>query len=151
VIATFIVRDCYAGRRMASVVSLAMMAFIAVPVVAPVVRPGPDAAHALARHLRGLDALWSCDPDLEFAAIARDAAGSERKAFSIREVVDAYRQMVTNRQTLGYALAAGGIQGSLFAFVFSAQQVFTGIYGLGHYSSRWRLRPPRRELPSPAF
>ena len=35
VIATAIVRDCYAGRRMASVVSLAMMVFIAVPVVAP--------------------------------------------------------------------------------------------------------------------
>src|SRR5260370_34309626 len=35
VIATSIVRDCYAGRRMASVMSLAMMAFIAVPVIAP--------------------------------------------------------------------------------------------------------------------
>src|SRR5207244_2285145 len=35
VIATSIVRDCYAGRRMASVMSLAMMLFIAVPVVAP--------------------------------------------------------------------------------------------------------------------
>src|SRR6202047_1094706 len=34
-IATSIVRDCYAGRRMASVMSLAMMVFIAVPVVAP--------------------------------------------------------------------------------------------------------------------
>src|SRR5579863_1499722 len=31
VIATSIVRDCYAGRRMASVVSLALMIFIAVP------------------------------------------------------------------------------------------------------------------------
>jgi len=35
VIATSIVRDCYAGRRMASVMSLAMMVFITVPVVAP--------------------------------------------------------------------------------------------------------------------
>src|SRR5437016_2635210 len=35
VIATSIVRDCYAGRRMASVMSLAMMVFVAVPVVAP--------------------------------------------------------------------------------------------------------------------
>ena len=35
VIATSIVRDCYAGRRMASVMSLAMMIFIAVPVIAP--------------------------------------------------------------------------------------------------------------------
>ena len=35
VIATSIVRDCYSGRRMASVMSLAMMVFIAVPVIAP--------------------------------------------------------------------------------------------------------------------
>src|SRR6059058_3873457 len=35
VIATSIVRDCYAGRRMASVMSLTMMIFIAVPVVSP--------------------------------------------------------------------------------------------------------------------
>src|SRR5664279_5669074 len=35
VIATSIVRDCYAGRRMASVMSLVMMVFIAVPVIAP--------------------------------------------------------------------------------------------------------------------
>jgi DHA1 family bicyclomycin/chloramphenicol resistance-like MFS transporter len=40
---------------------------------------------------------------------------------------------VTNRQTLGYALAAGGVVGSLFAFVFTSQQVFTEIYQLGHY------------------
>jgi DHA1 family bicyclomycin/chloramphenicol resistance-like MFS transporter len=38
---------------------------------------------------------------------------------------------VTNRQTLGYALAAGGVMGSLFAYIFTSQQVFTGIYHLG--------------------
>ena len=34
---------------------------------------------------------------------------------------------------MGYALAAAGVMGSLFAYVFCSQQVFTGIYGLGHY------------------
>ena len=34
VIATSIVRDCYSGRRMASVMSLAMMIFISVPIIA---------------------------------------------------------------------------------------------------------------------
>ena len=58
---------------------------------------------------------------------------SERKLLALRDVLGAYRQTVTNRQTLGYALAAGGIQGSLFAFVFSSEQVFTEIYGLGPY------------------
>ena len=40
---------------------------------------------------------------------------------------------MTNRQTLGYAIVAGGVQGALFAFVFSAQQIFTEVYRLGHY------------------
>ena len=48
-------------------------------------------------------------------------------------MLSAYRQTVTNRQTLGYALVAGGVQGALFAFVFSAQQMFTEVYRLGHY------------------
>jgi DHA1 family bicyclomycin/chloramphenicol resistance-like MFS transporter len=58
---------------------------------------------------------------------------SERKSIAILDVLGAFRQTLTNRQTLGYALAAGGIQGSMFAYVFSSQQIFTGIYHLGHY------------------
>jgi MFS transporter, DHA1 family, multidrug resistance protein len=58
---------------------------------------------------------------------------SERKSLAPRDVLSAFRQTVTNRQTLGYALAAGGVQGSLFAYVFSSQQIFTEIYGLGRY------------------
>src|SRR6267143_838082 len=58
---------------------------------------------------------------------------SQRRSLAIGEVFDAFRQTVTNRQTLGYALTAGGVLGSLFAFVFSSQQIFTDIYQLGHY------------------
>jgi DHA1 family bicyclomycin/chloramphenicol resistance-like MFS transporter len=58
---------------------------------------------------------------------------SRRRSLAVREVFDAFRQTVTNRQTLGYALTAGGILGSLFAFVFTSQQVFTEVYKLGHY------------------
>ena len=32
-----------------------------------------------------------------------------------------------------YALAAGSVQGILFGYVLSSQQIFTEIYGLGHY------------------
>jgi DHA1 family bicyclomycin/chloramphenicol resistance-like MFS transporter len=58
---------------------------------------------------------------------------SERKSLAIRQVFGAVRQTVTNRQTLGYALATGCVLGALFAFVFCSQQVFTGIYRLGGY------------------
>src|SRR6202030_3346470 len=107
VIATSIVRDCYAGRRMASVVSLAMMVFIAVPVIAP----SFGQAVMLLTHWRGVFVVlmlsgivalvWS------WLRLPETLPASERKAFTIPEVLAAYRQTVTNRQTLGYALAAG--------------------------------------------
>ena len=133
VIATSIVRDCYAGRRMASVMSLAMMVFIAVPVIAPSL----GQAVMLLTQWRGifivlmlygmLALIWSGLRMPETLPL------SERRSLAIRDVLGAFRQTVTNRQTMGYALAAGGALGSLFAFVFSSQQVFTEIYGLGHY------------------
>jgi DHA1 family bicyclomycin/chloramphenicol resistance-like MFS transporter len=133
VIATSIVRDCYAGRRMASVMSLTMMVFIAVPVVAPAF----GQAVLLLTEWRGIfivlmlygvvALIWSALRMPETLPEAR------RRSLAIGEVLDAFRQTVTNRQTLGYALAAGGVVGSLFAFVFTSQQVFTEIYQLGHY------------------
>ena len=133
VIATSIVRDCYSGRRMASVMSLAMMVFIAVPVISPSL----GQAVLLLTQWRGifvvlmlygaLALIWSALRMPETLPV------TERKSLAIRDVLAAFRQTVTNRQTLGYALAAGLVLGSLFAFVFSSQQVFTGIYGLGHY------------------
>ena len=133
VIATSIVRDCYVGRRMASVMSLAMMVFIAVPVIAPsfgqaVLLVTEWRGIFVALMLYGVLALvWSV------LRLPETLPDSERRSIAPRDVLAAYRQTVTNRQTIGYATAAGSVMGSLFAFVFSAQQVFTGIYHLGHY------------------
>jgi len=133
VIATSIVRDCYAGRRMASVMSLAMMVFIAVPVVAPSL----GEAVMLLTQWRGifvvltlygvLTLIWSGLRMPETLPL------SEQKSLAVRDVLGAFRQTVTNRQTIGYALAAGGVQASLYGFVFSSEQVFTEIYALGNY------------------
>src|SRR5258705_6534077 len=121
VIATSIVRDCYAGRRMASVMSLAMMVFIAVPVIAPAF----GQAVLLVTQWRGifivlmlygaLTLVWSALRMPETLPL------SERRSLEIGEGPFAFRQTLTNRQTLGYAVTAGGVLGSIFAFVFSAQ------------------------------
>ena len=133
VIATSIVRDCYAGRRMASVVSLAMMIFIAVPIVAPAF----GQAVLMLAQWRGIfvvlmlygvvTLIWSA------LRMPETLAPANRRSLAVGQVLDAFRQTVTNRQTLGYALVAGGVLGSLFAYIFTAQQVFTGIYQLGNY------------------
>src|ERR671934_1577872 len=101
VIATSIVRDCYAGRRMASVMSLAMMVFIAVPVIAP----SFGQAVMLLTGWRGifvvlmlyglLTLVWSAIRMPETLPV------TERKSLAIGDVLGAYRQTITNRQTLG--------------------------------------------------
>jgi DHA1 family bicyclomycin/chloramphenicol resistance-like MFS transporter len=133
VIATSIVRDCYTGRRMASVMSLAMMIFIAVPVLAP----SFGQAVMLFAEWRGifmvltvyglLALLWSAIRLPETLPVAK------RKPLTATNVFNAFRQTLTHRQTLGYALAAGGIQSVVFAYVFSSQQIFTEVYDLGEY------------------
>jgi MFS transporter, DHA1 family, multidrug resistance protein len=133
VIATSIIRDCYAGRRMASVMSLAMMIFIAVPVLAPslgqlILLWAQWRGIFVVLMLYGVTVLiWSA------LRMPETLPRSERKSLALVSVFGAFRQTVTNRQTLGYALAAGCVLGSLFAYVFAAQQVFTEIYRLGHY------------------
>ena len=133
VIATSIVRDCYAGRRMASVMSLAMMVFIAVPVIAP----SFGQAVMLLAQWRGIFVvlmvygvialIWSAWRMPETLPL------EGRKSLAIRDVLGAFRQTITNRQTIGYALACGGVWGAMFAFVFTSQQVFTDIFKLGRY------------------
>jgi len=133
VIVVSIVRDCYAGRRMAGVMSLAMMVFVAVPVIAPAF----GQAVLLMTAWRGifvilalygvLTLIWSALRMPETLPVAR------RKSLALPDVLCAYWQTVTNRQTLGYALACSGVWGAMVSFVFSSQQIFTEVYGLGHY------------------
>jgi len=133
VIATSIVRDCYVGRRMASVMSLAMMVFIAVPVVAP----SFGQAVLLVSQWRGIFVVLALYGLLALAwsvlRLPETLPESERRSLAPADILSAFRQTLTNRQTIGYAMAAGSVMGALFAYVFSAQQVFTDIYHLGHY------------------
>jgi DHA1 family bicyclomycin/chloramphenicol resistance-like MFS transporter len=133
VIATSIVRDCYSGRRMASVVSLAMMIFISVPVIAPSIGQAIMLLgewHGIFIVLLGFGLLtlgWIV------LRLPETLPLSERKSLALGEVTRNFLQALTNRQTFGYAFAAGCVQGILFGYVLSSQQIFTAIYGLGHY------------------
>jgi MFS transporter, DHA1 family, multidrug resistance protein len=132
VIATSVVRDCYVGRRMASVMSLAQMIFISVPVLAPslgqLVMLASHEWHSVfvVLLLFGVVILgWTA------LRLPETLEEEKRKSLALSDVLGYFRETLTNRQTLGYALAAGCLMSTMFAYVFSAQQVFTEIYRLG--------------------
>ena len=137
-IATSIVRDCYVGRRMASVMSLAMMILIAVPVIAPsfgqaVLLVTPWRGIFVVLMLYGLLALaWSV------LRLPETLPESERRSLAPADVLAAYWQTVTHRQTLGYALAAGSVMGALFAYDSRPSIFFRHLSPRPLFSARFR-------------
>jgi DHA1 family bicyclomycin/chloramphenicol resistance-like MFS transporter len=131
VVTISIVRDCYGGRRMASVLSLAMMFFLVVPVIAPAIGQAIVLV-APWRAIFGLLALYGLGM-LAWTALRlpETLAPERRRSVGPRALVAAFREVFTTRQTLGYALAGGAMFGAMFGFIVSAEQIFAELYGLG--------------------
>lgn len=132
VLSTAIVRDRFAGREMASVMSLVMMVFLIVPMIAPAIG---GAMLALGSWhyvfismlvLAGSLVVW-------FTARMPETLHPEyRRSFSLRAVGQAVALTFRNRVAVGYATALGLLTGCIMGYVGSAQQVFdTGLYRLG--------------------
>jgi DHA1 family bicyclomycin/chloramphenicol resistance-like MFS transporter len=128
VIAVAIVRDRYAGRQMARVMSFALAVFIIIPVLAPAM--GQGLLHVGTwRHVFDLllvagviVALWA---GLRLPETKRGCVGEPLSlGASIKYAVE-------TPQTIGYAISGGLLFGCVLGYVSSAQQIFVDIYRLG--------------------
>jgi MFS transporter, DHA1 family, multidrug resistance protein len=131
VITTSIVRDCYHGRRMASVVSLAMTIFMAVPVLAPsigqvilLVAPWP-AIFAFLAVYGVVVGIWVVSRLPETLPLA------QRRTLDPASVAATFLSVLRQRQTVGYAVAGGMMFGAMFSFLLSSQQILAEVFGLG--------------------
>ena len=127
-----IVRDLFVGRRMARIVSFVTMFFIMVPVVAPAV--GQALAGLI--HWRapffvlavvGLVALAWTRVRLPETRIQQAGSGGN----IWRGLVDGFVTVARTPQAVCYIVANGFMLAALFAYIFSSQQVFGELYGLG--------------------
>ncbi|MFN4168291.1 MAG: multidrug effflux MFS transporter [Pannonibacter phragmitetus] len=131
VIAVSIVRDCYSGRRMGQVMSLVMMIFMAVPIVAPSIGQLILLVaewHWIFSTLMGAGVLmlvWTAFRLPE--TLPEDA----RQSFSPGSISLAYLKVATTRLSVGYTMATTFIFGGLFAFISMAQQIYVDIFDLG--------------------
>ena len=124
-------RDVAGGRQMAEIMSLVMMVFMIMPIIAPAM---------------GQTLLLIGDWRLIFAFIAVVGLGiglwaqirlpetlkpENRLPFTASAFGQGFAAVVTNRLSLWYTLAGTFIFSALFGFINSAQQIYVGIYGLG--------------------
>ena len=129
-VATAVVRDRFAGRDMAEVMSLIFMVFMAMPIIAPGV--GRTAAHrpvasifVFMAGLATLISLWA------FFRLPETLHPEYRASSRSSRLPAAFGIVFTNRLALFYGLAGMFLFGAMFGFVSSSQQIFVDIFGLG--------------------
>lgn len=133
VIALSVVRDMFGGRRMASVMSLAMMVFMAVPIIAPLTGQAILLV-ATWRAILAMIALFGIVMTVWCAVrLPETLADEDRRSLHPKPILDAFRIVLGNRIALGYAVSTGLFFGCLFAFLNSAQQIYEEVYGMGAY------------------
>lgn len=131
VVAVSIVRDQFDGRRMASVMSIVMMIFMVIPVLAPNIGQAvmlfgswPEIFMLVAAFGLAVS-LWT------LLRLPETLAPEDRIPLTVERVSGAFRTVVTNRLAFGYAIATALIFGVLFAFINQAEQLYTTVYGIG--------------------
>lgn len=131
VTALSIVRDCYTGRRMGKVVSLVMMVFMSVPVIAPSI--GQAILLVAGWHWIFALLLFSGVAMMVWSGtrLPETLAPEHRRPLVLSTVAGAYRIALSNRISLGYTVGTAFIFGGLFSFLAMSQQIFVDIFGLG--------------------
>ena len=129
VLVASIVRDCYSGRLMARVMSLAFIVFLCVPMFAPGIG---SLVLALAGSWRMIFILLGVY-GMILAAIAglrlRETLHPEyRRSLSFAGTREAMGRVVTNRNAIGYCLAGGCGFGAMMGFVNSIEQIVADIF-----------------------
>lgn len=128
VLSISIIRDSYEGRRMAKVISLSFMVFLAVPIIAPtlgqlvlLVAPWRWIFYFLGAFSLGV-ALWA------WLRLPETLNPANRRPISLRGIGDAIRQITTNRYSIGYTLATASVYGALLGFLNSSQQIISHVF-----------------------
>lgn len=133
VIAVSVVRDRFAGRQMAEVMSLVMMIFMILPVVAPatgqlIMLFGEWHLIFLSMAVMALIVgIWA------FIRLPETLPADQRRPLTIKSVIGGFGIVLSNRVALFYMLGTSFILGALFGYINSAQQIFVDIYKLGSY------------------
>lgn len=131
VISVSIVRDVFGGRAMAEVMSLIMMVFMIVPIIAP----GTGQLIMLGGNWHLIFLFIGIMAVLILAWIMlrlpETLTPADMRPLTVNSILTGFRIVLTNRIALCYTIAATSIFGALFGFINSAQQVYVGIYDLG--------------------
>jgi len=126
-----IVRDLYAGDKMARIMSVIAAVFITIPVVAPSLG---QAILTLA-DWRWIFVAQACAGALTavwvWFRLPETLTAANKQQVNIPVIARNMRDALINRQSFGYVLATALLMGGVFGYVNSAQQLYQDVFGVG--------------------
>ena len=129
VLVVAVVRDRFEGEAMARIMSLVMIVFMVVPVLAPAFGQGVLAIAGWRHIFIGLAvygvllALWSG------LRLPETLAAEDRRPLSFAKIAEATVETLRTRASIGNTVAATLAFGALFAFIGSIQQIVFDVFG----------------------
>lgn len=127
------IRDRYAGRAMADILSLVFSVFLLVPVFMPGVGqlillfgPWPLIFIVMAA-VALIFAVWG------FLRLGETLAAGDRRPLTFRSVGQGFLIVLTTRRAFFYGLAGAFLFGGLMGFILTGPQVFGEQFGWGQY------------------
>ncbi len=125
------VRDLYAGKAMAEIMSLIFSIFLLVPVIMPsvgqlVLFVGPwQLIFLVMGTVALLSTIWA------LFRLKETLAPADRRPLTFAGVADGFARVFTNRRAFFYGIAGTFLFASVMGFILPGQQIFGEQYGWG--------------------
>ena len=128
VVTIALIRDCFSGRAMAQVTSLAFMVFMAVPIVAPSIGQGIlllGSWRLIFEVIAGAGLVCLVWFGVRMPETLKPES---RLPLSIGATLSGWRETLTDRYSLGYTIAAMICQGAIFGYLSSIQPIMAQVF-----------------------
>lgn len=128
-----VLRDRYSGSEMAEAMSLSLIAFLILPVIAPLIGQGILV-------VAGWQAIFLTMATLGMAVLVwtwfklpETLTPENRRSFSLRSIWAGLAIIARDRNAIGYGVAAMFLLGALYGFIATTQPVYGEAFGLGGF------------------
>ncbi|WP_313931952.1 multidrug effflux MFS transporter [Sphingomonas sp. BAUL-RG-20F-R05-02] len=132
VVTIALVRDCFTGRAMAQVSSLAFMVFMAAPILAPSVGQLVLLAGSWRLIFEVIAGLALIVLSWFAWRMPETLAPANRLPLSIAQLVRGYRLTLTDRASFGYMIAGLIVQGALFGYIGLIEPIMEKVFHAQH-------------------
>jgi DHA1 family bicyclomycin/chloramphenicol resistance-like MFS transporter len=129
VLVVAVVRDRYQGSAMARVMSLTMIVFMIVPVLAPAFGQAVLAVGEWRHIFIGLGVYGAVLATWTLLRLPETLALENKRALSLGNLGAGFWETLRTRQSIGNTIAQTLLMGALFAFINSIQQIVFDVFG----------------------